>query len=174
MTAHDKDDRLIAIRGRAVGAFAAVWLEEEPKAFKASLDFESVLDALPIPVWLRDRTLSLLWGNRAFLNATGAIDRDAAVTQQLALEKSERDLASAARSEGAALEAKRFTVVGGQRRALAFTHVPVSEGHIVRHGHRRHRHRQCGSASCSSTSTRHPTRSTSSPPPSPSSIATRS
>ena len=131
MQAHDKDERVIAIRGRAVGAFVAVWLEEEPKAYKASLDFQSVLDALPIPVWLRDRTLSLLWGNRAFLNATGAADQDAAVAQQLALEKSERDLASAARSEGTALEAKRFTVVGGQRRALAFTHVPISEGHIV-------------------------------------------
>ncbi len=67
-TAHDKDERIIAIRGRAVGAFVAVWLEEEPKAYKASLDFQSVLDALPLPVWLRDRTLSLIWGNRAFLN----------------------------------------------------------------------------------------------------------
>lgn len=131
MTARDRQGRAIAIRGRAVGALAALWLSEEPVARKGKLDLESVFDALPIPVWLRDRTLSLLWGNRAFLNAAGAADNDAAVAKQTSLEKSERDLASAARTEGACLEAKRFTVVGGQRRALAFTHVPLADGGVV-------------------------------------------
>jgi len=131
ITAHDKDEHIIAVRGRAVGAFVAVWLEEESRAFRTALDFEAMLEALPIPVWLRDRTLSLVWGNRAFVSASGATDREAAITQQLALDKSERDLASAARAEGKALEAKRYTVVGGQRRALAFTHAPLSEGQIV-------------------------------------------
>jgi len=131
LTAHDRNARAISIRGRAVGAFAAVWLEEEAAARKGALDFQAMLDALPMPVWLRDRTLSLLWGNRAFLNAAGATDAEAAVAQQASLEKSERDLASAARAEGTAMEAKRFTVVGGQRRALAFTHVPLAGGQIM-------------------------------------------
>ena len=132
LSAHDKNDRVISIRGRAVGAFVAVWLEEETEAAKPVLDFHTVLDALPVPVWLRDRTLSLLWGNRTFLNATGVADEQAAIAQQVALEKSERDLASAARLEGGPTESKRFTVVGGQRRALAFTHVPLpNEGLVV-------------------------------------------
>jgi signal transduction histidine kinase len=132
LSARDKLERVIAIRGRAVGAFVAVWLEEEPQAANATLDFARVLEALPFPVWLRDRALSLVWGNRAFLAQTGAADVDAAIAQQGSLEKSERDLASAARAEGGATEAKRFTVVGGQRRALAFTHVPLpTEGLVV-------------------------------------------
>ncbi len=131
LTAQDRDGRAIAIRGRAVGAFVAVWLEEERVAVNSALDFRAVLDALSIPVWLRDRTLSLVWGNRAFLASAGAADIDAAIAQQTSLEKTERDLASAARAEGCALEAKRFAVVGGQRRALAFTHVPLGNGQIV-------------------------------------------
>jgi signal transduction histidine kinase len=131
LTAHDRDARAILIRGRAVGGMAAVWLEPDAQAKAQGPDFRSMLDALPIPVWLRDKTLALLWGNRAFLAATGAADADAAAAAQLTLDKSERDLAGAARAEGHQLEAKRFTVVGGQRRALAFTHVPLAGGAIV-------------------------------------------
>ena len=130
LAAHDTPGRAIAIRGRAVGAFVALWLAEE-ETKKGVLDFRGVLDALPMPVWLRDRTLALIWGNRAFLHAAGHGDTDAAVAHQGSLEKSERDLASAARAEGGPTEAKRFTVVNGHRRALAFTHVPISEGQIV-------------------------------------------
>ncbi|HWU25508.1 MAG TPA: PAS-domain containing protein [Rhizomicrobium sp.] len=131
MTAHDRDGRAIAIRGRAVGAFVAVWLEEARMLAKSALDFGALLDALPVPVWLRDRALSIIWGNEAYLAATGMQSIEAAIAQQATLEKTERDLATAARAEGSALEAKRFTVVGGQRRALAFTHVPLENGHIV-------------------------------------------
>ncbi len=95
------------------------------------LDFRAVLDALPVPVWLRDKTLALIWGNRAFLSAAGAEDEEAALAAQAALDKSERDLASAARSEGHTMEAKRFAVVGGHRRALAFTHIPLERDGIV-------------------------------------------
>ena len=130
LSAHDAIGRAIAIRGRPVGAFVALWLSEE-EAKKGALDFASVLDALPIPVWLRDRALSLAWGNHAFLRAAGVPDLDSAITHQASLEKSDRDLASAARAEGEPTESKRFTVVNGHRRALAFTHVPIAEGQVV-------------------------------------------
>jgi hypothetical protein len=29
----------------------------------------AMLDALPVPVWLRDRSLSLVWSNRAYIEA---------------------------------------------------------------------------------------------------------
>lgn len=131
LVAHDRDGTAIAIRGRAVGAFAAVWLEEDRPVATSGLDFRAMLDALPVPVWLRDRTLQLLWGNRTFLADAGAADVETAVAQQATLEKSERDLASAARAEDGPSEAKRFTVVGGQRRALAFTHIPLADGSVV-------------------------------------------
>jgi signal transduction histidine kinase len=128
---HDPGGDAISVRGRAVGALAAVWLEKQTLVSAGAEDFRAVLDALPIPVWLRDRMLALRWGNRAFVAATGAADLDAALAGQMALEKSERDLASAARADGETLQAKRFTVVGGQRRALAFTHAPLTDGQVV-------------------------------------------
>jgi signal transduction histidine kinase len=131
LTAHDRNGRRVKLRGRAVGGMAGVWLEEEAEAKSLAPDFRAVLDALPIPVWLRDKTLSLLWGNCAFLSATGSADAEAAVASQTALDRSERDLAAAARAEAQPLEAKRFAIVGGQRRALAFTHIPIADGRIV-------------------------------------------
>jgi len=131
LTAHDRGGRAITLRGRAVGGMAAIWLEPEAETSAQMLDFRAVLDALPIPVWLRDKTLSLLWGNSAFLSATGAEDERAALVTQAALDKSERDMASAARSEGHTMEAKRFAIIGGHRRALAFTHVPIEQDRIV-------------------------------------------
>ncbi|HEX3674785.1 MAG TPA: PAS-domain containing protein [Rhizomicrobium sp.] len=131
LIARDKNGRGIRLRGRAVGGMAAVWLEEEAPAQSLSTDFRAVLDALPIPVWLRDKTLSLLWGNRAYLAATDMPSEEALISTQTALDRSERDLAAAARAEDGPLEAKRFAIMGGQRRALSFTHVPVGDGRIV-------------------------------------------
>ena len=91
---------------------AAVWVEE--MAVEAvSADFRAILDALPIPVWLRDKGLALTWGNHAFLTSTGASDIAAARVSQVALDKTERDLAASARSQNSVLEAKRFAVIGG-------------------------------------------------------------
>ncbi len=128
LTASDAQDRRVSIRGRAVGGMAAVWIEPQAAATPATMDFRAILDALPIPVWLRDRKSSLVWGNRAFLSATGANDVDAANREQVALEKTERDLATSARTQHQPLEAKRFAVVNGQRRALALTEVPIEAG----------------------------------------------
>jgi len=128
LSVHDALGRKVSVRGRAVGGMAAVWIEPETAAANSTIDFRAILDALPVPVWHRDRGLSLVWGNRAFLAAAGAADLDAANREQVALEKTERDLAATARAQGQPVEAKRFAVVAGQRRALAFTEVPVEAG----------------------------------------------
>lgn len=127
-TVHDALERRVSVRGRAVGGMAAVWIEPETQAATGLTDFRAILDALPVPVWLRDRTLALVWGNRAFLAAAGAADLEAANREQVALERTERDLAASARAQSQALEAKRFAIVAGQRRALAFTEMPVEAG----------------------------------------------
>ncbi len=132
LTAHDKNARAFTLRGRAVGGMAAVWIEAEAvAAAKQGLDFGAILDALPVPVWLRDKTLSLVWGNRSFLAATGATDAQSAAASQAALDRTERDLAATARNQGIPYEARRFAVVGGHRRALAFTETPLDEAGIV-------------------------------------------
>ncbi len=131
LCAHDRDRRRITLRGRAVGSMAAIWLEPEAAEKSDAIDFRAVLDALPVPVWLRDKALALVWGNSAFLADTGAGNVEAAVAAQSALDKSERELAGAARGEGRTSDATRFCSVGGQRRELAFTHAPLETGGIV-------------------------------------------
>jgi signal transduction histidine kinase len=131
LSARDRNGHKIHFRGRAVGGMAAVWLEPEQKVRTESLDFRSMLDALPVPVWLRDRALSLVWANRAFVEASGAVSAQAALASQTSLEKSEHDLAAMARNAGQVQETRRFAVIAGQRRALAFTHQPMGDGTVV-------------------------------------------
>jgi signal transduction histidine kinase len=130
LTAADAKGRKLLVRGRAVGGMAAVWVEE-PGVAAASADFRAILDALPVPVWLRDKGLALSWGNHAFLKSAGAADLESARLSGAALDKGERDLAAAARSQNAVQEAKRFSVVNGQRRALAFTEIPLGDAGII-------------------------------------------
>ena len=104
-TARTRDGRIVNLRGRPAGGFAAVYLEEDTKP-SAEPDYRGLLDALPIPAWLRARDLSLVWANRAFLSASGATTVEGAIAENAALDRSERDLASAARGQGNVVEAR--------------------------------------------------------------------
>jgi len=121
--------RPVRLRGEPVGNMAAVWVEARGDGSKT--DFRAILDVLPIPVWVRDPSCTLHWANRAFLAAVGRDDLETALADQISLEKSERELAAAARAEGGPSQAKRFAIIGGQRRALALTHVPIASGETV-------------------------------------------
>ncbi|HEX4636912.1 MAG TPA: PAS-domain containing protein [Rhizomicrobium sp.] len=129
---HDSHGRLLTARGRAVGSMAAVWLEEEAVvASEQGADYRAILDALPVPVWLRDKTLSLSWGNHAFLRGAGVKDLETARREQAALDKHERDLAAGARADNSMQQSRRFSVVGGHRRALAFTEIPLGDAGVI-------------------------------------------
>ncbi|HJT43221.1 MAG TPA: PAS-domain containing protein [Rhizomicrobium sp.] len=127
---HDDHGRRLVARGRAVGGMAAVWLEE-PSAAAMDQDYKAILDALPIPVWLRDKGLALSWGNHAFLKGAGAKDLESARRDQTALDKNERELAASARAENARQESRRFSVVNGHRRALEFTEIPLGDAGVI-------------------------------------------
>ena len=132
LAVHDKNARPFTVRGRAVGGMAAVWMEPVQAAAQARpTHFREILDLLPLPVWVRDARLSLVWGNRAYLSATTTPTIDALRANQPMLEKSERDLAGSARTQKAVLEARRFAIVGGHRRALALTESPLDGFGVV-------------------------------------------
>jgi len=131
MRVHDSHGRRLVARGRAVGGMAAVWLEEQVAAADQGADFRAILDALPVPVWLRDKALSLSWGNHAFLRGAGAKDLETARREQAALDRSERELAASARAENTMQQSRRFSVVGGHRRALAFTEIPLGDAGVI-------------------------------------------
>jgi len=130
MGVRDAGGRALSVRGKAVGGLAAVWIETAPAAIEASFDFRGVLNALPVPVWLRDRALSLVWGNDAFLAQAGVPDLETAQKNQTGIDKTERDLAATAKSHEEPVEAKRYAVVAGQRRALQITEIPAEIGII--------------------------------------------
>ncbi len=129
----DVGGKKLTARGRAVGSLTAVWLEEAKAApvEKGGADFRAILDALPIPVWLRDKALGLTWANHTFLAQTGAASLEEARANQSALDKSERDLAQTARGQNTVLEAKRFAVIGGHKRAINFTEIPLGDAGII-------------------------------------------
>lgn len=128
LNVHDEGQQRIVVRGRAVGGMAAVWIAPETVPTIKTTDYRAILDALPLPVWLRDRTMRLIWGNQAFLSAAGAADVEAATRGQMSLETGERDLASQASEQSKPVLSRRFAVIAGQRRALALTEIPLDLG----------------------------------------------
>lgn len=126
----DAHGRKLIARGRAVGGMVAVWLEE-PTISAEAADYKAILNALPTPVWLRDKGLAISWGNHAFLKGAGASDLEEVRMNQAALDKGERDLAASARSQNMLVESKRFSLVNGQRRALAFTEIPLGDAGVI-------------------------------------------
>lgn len=128
---HDKNGAGLMARGRAVGGMAAVWLQEENAQAQESGEYKAILDALPIPVWLRDKGLALAWGNHAFLQGAGTKDLASARREQMALDKNEHNLAAAARAQNTTQQERRFSVIGGQRRALDFTEIPLGDAGVI-------------------------------------------
>jgi len=131
LTARTQEGRAVTLRGRTAGGYAAVFLERESETQAAGTDFRAALDALGIPVWIRGKDLNLRFVNRAFLAATGTPSLEAALESNVALDRSERDLASAARADGEPVDAKRYAVLGGQRHALAFHLSPIEDGSVA-------------------------------------------
>ena len=126
------DGRTIHVRGRPAGGSVAVFLEPEIRGETKEPDFLAILDAIPIPIWMRrQQDLALSFANRAFLTASGTPSREAALQMNVAFDRSERDLASTAKVDNEPVEAKRFAVLAGHRRALNFTLAPLPNGAIL-------------------------------------------
>lgn len=92
-----------------------------------------LLDALPMPVWLRDDDLSLVAVNRAYARAVDAESPEAAVAAgtELAADASVREaraLAARARAAGEPRSETFHLVLEGERRLSRITEVPVSVG----------------------------------------------
>lgn len=107
------------VRGYPIGRRAVVFLR--PDAGEASVakhDPRIALDKLPVPAWLRGADLGLVWVNRAFLAATGLKTVDAAIQANVAIHKSELELAETVRDCGGPVAARRYAVSNGKRCAF--------------------------------------------------------
>lgn len=120
-----------AVRGQTIGANAAVWLEEEDETVSLGRQLTALLDALPLPVWLRGSDVTLRWGNRSFLSAAGAESIEAARAQQAAFDKAERALAESVSGEHTARETERYALVAGAWRSYVLMHLPLEDGSVA-------------------------------------------
>jgi PAS domain-containing protein len=109
---------VVAVRGCSVGSRAAVFFRVDKDAPEPEADFCATMDALPIPVWIRNKHMVLTWANRAFLAATASSTLRDALLKDASLDQSERDLARAASDGADKVSTKRYVVINGQRRAL--------------------------------------------------------
>jgi signal transduction histidine kinase len=131
MLCRTAEGNAVSVRGRPAGGCVAVFFLGDTDLSAEGPDFRAALDMLPFPVWLRrGHELALSFVNRAFLAASGGT-LDSALGANFAFDRSEKDLAGAARGEGTTMEAKRFAVLGGHRRALAFALSPLPDGNVV-------------------------------------------
>ena len=130
MVARISHNRTVRLRGYPIGRRAVVFLRylEAEVVRSASLD---ALDSLPIPIWLRDSNLHLIWANRTFVAFTGARNVEEAVKSGIGLHKSELDLARSVREFGRPIEARRYVMAGATRSALVFNLELLADGNVI-------------------------------------------
>jgi len=95
----------------------------------------TALDLLPVPLWLRDGDLRIIWCNQAFARMLDSTP-DGVVADGLelpggALSDPPIVLARAARAGGRAESDSRYLVVAGDRRLFLLTEAPVAEGTLL-------------------------------------------
>ncbi|MDK9719606.1 MAG: PAS-domain containing protein [Rhodospirillales bacterium] len=93
----------------------------------------AVLNAMPIPVWLRDSDLKLVWCNRAYAQAVDALSPASVVSSQNELMPEGPALAETVRAENRMLTQSRHLVVEGARRLYEIAEIPLAGG-VVGYG----------------------------------------
>ncbi|WP_254431070.1 PAS domain-containing sensor histidine kinase [Magnetospirillum sp. LM-5] len=94
---------------------------------------KALIDALPMPVWLRDEDLSILAVNRAYAQAVDSASTEAVVHAQIELAsdnlvREARALAARARAAGAPRFEQFHLVLAGERRLAQIAEIPVQVG----------------------------------------------
>ncbi len=135
-TVTTRQGRQIEAIGRAVGGRAVLRLRDlspiereltETTAQKQKLQREletvgSVVEALPSPVWARDKAGRLVFVNKAYARA---VDADAGAVVEGGIELFDASAERAANGDG---RARRAAIVGGHRRVLDVIAVPTPHG----------------------------------------------
>ncbi len=90
--------------------------------------FRSLLEALPIPAWLRDSEDRLTWVNQAYVSAVDEASASDVVEGQVELlESRQRERIDKALEAGKTFRERLQTIVGGERRSYDTAALPVGE-----------------------------------------------
>ncbi len=137
--------RHLEAEGRAVGGRAVMRIRDvsgdrleltklRERHAKALLELDTLrtlLDAVPQPVWMRDKDDRLSWVNAAYARAVEASDpRDASSRCIELLDKQARESAAKARAASSQWRARVPAVVAGQRHMLEIVDVAAPAGSV--------------------------------------------
>lgn len=117
----------LKVRGLPVAGRAVLYIHKDETAGIQDR-YRDILDSLPIPIWLRNAGNLISWANRAFVDALGFASLEEAVTANVALEWSERDLAARAMTEQESVEGRASVIVDGNSRVFSLSLNPMAEG----------------------------------------------
>jgi PAS domain-containing protein len=109
----------VAVRGRIVGGHATIFLRLDDPSMNCEVDYRTILDSLPVPIWLRNRESALTWANRAYVKAAACNTLKDAIASDAALAPSERDLIREAMAGNGIVNARYSALIKGQHRDLA-------------------------------------------------------
>ena len=117
----------IAIRGRSVDGRAAIYFDDELPAVES---YREVLDALPMPIWVRGAESAVRWANRAFLSVLGLSNVNEAPARAPFPCAGQEATAKALPTCGST-RARTSLIVNGERRAYSTGSTPVSANCIA-------------------------------------------
>ena len=141
--ARTRQGEFIAIDGAAVSGTAVLRVrdvsgerlelaQEQERYRKLATEvttMRSLLDNVPLPIWMRDPSERLVWVNRAYVTAVDATDEPDALRRNVELLDSPiREAASRARQSGRAYLHRVPAVVGTGRRILDVIDIPSARG----------------------------------------------
>lgn len=99
-------------------------LKHENDALKQDLLFKNnVLNALPFPVWVRNKNLKLRYFNTYF---NDFISHDQGCIDSVSISRKEEDLAKKAQSSGVMQVSEMYVVLNGKRQLYNFHEIPMS------------------------------------------------
>ncbi|WP_296814321.1 PAS domain-containing sensor histidine kinase [Brevundimonas sp.] len=120
----------VTVEGRALGGAAWLRLDAGVDA-RPGGRFTGLADALPAPAWITDAAGSLVWANRAWLEAVEQPSLEAARAADASFDRGSAAIAEEALSSGQRVERFRWAVIGGRRRAWRVTAEPLGEGEVL-------------------------------------------
>lgn len=121
----------VSVRGKMIGGQPVLFFRRFAAATDSIVDYRAVLDALPIPVWVRDRKLALAWANNAFLACVGKPSIEEAAKSDVRLAESEREFAEAARAGRQLVDVRRIVDFAGEPHPFAFTARTLPDGGVT-------------------------------------------
>jgi PAS domain-containing protein len=114
--------RGVPVAGRAVLYFHRDCESEDRECYR------EILDALPLPLWMRGADNRIAWANKSFLSAAGISSLEDAVAGDAMLQRSERDLAAKTLQSGEPAKGRASVTVRGETRIFTLGLTPVSGG----------------------------------------------